>query len=79
MPEKSAEYVPPPEGWLTFGSLIDHNGPAECSEEVGEDGLPLWERPIPGQWEADATPHIDGGLAADIEVITPPGSQGGAS
>lgn len=37
----------PPEGWLPFGSLIDHDGPAECSDDVGEDGLPLWERPIP--------------------------------
>lgn len=37
----------PPPGWLPFGSLIDYDGPAECSEETGEDGLPLWERPIP--------------------------------
>lgn len=38
---------PVPDGWLPFGSLVDYDGPAECSEEVGEDGLPLWERPIP--------------------------------
>jgi hypothetical protein len=37
----------PPEGWLPFGSLIDYDGPAECSDETGEDGLPLWERPVP--------------------------------
>jgi len=37
---------PVPEGWLAFGSLIDYDGLSECSEETGEDGLPLWERPI---------------------------------
>jgi hypothetical protein len=36
-----------PEGWFPFGSLIDYDGPAECSDETGEDGLPLWERPLP--------------------------------
>ena len=38
---------PVPEGWLAFGSLVDYKGPSECSEEVGRDGLPLWERVIP--------------------------------
>ena len=37
----------PPEGWLPFGSLIDYDGPREFSDETGDDGLPLWERPIP--------------------------------
>lgn len=40
-------FRPPPIGWFTFGSLIDYDGPSECSVETGEDGLPLWERPCP--------------------------------
>lgn len=37
----------PPPGWVSFGALIDYDGPTECSEEVGRDGLPLWERVVP--------------------------------
>lgn len=44
--ERVVAQFPVPEGWLPFGSLVDYNGPSECSEETGEDGLPLWERPI---------------------------------
>jgi hypothetical protein len=40
------DQFPVPAGWFTFGSLIDYHGPSECSHEVGEDGLPLWERPL---------------------------------
>lgn len=39
-------YITPPEGWVDFGTLVDHQGQTECSEETGEDGLPLWERVV---------------------------------
>ena len=40
-------YREPPEGWYTFGHHADQPfDPLEFSEEVGEDGLPLWERPV---------------------------------
>jgi hypothetical protein len=51
--ERDVPQFPVPEGWLPFGSLIDYDGPAECSDETGEDGLPLWERPIPPADGAD--------------------------
>lgn len=36
-----------PEGWSGFGSHVDQPGVRlEFSAETGEDGLPLWERPI---------------------------------
>jgi hypothetical protein len=38
-------YQEPPEGWFTFGTHVDDPRPLEFSEEVGEDLLPLWERP----------------------------------
>lgn len=38
---------PVPDGWVAFGALVDYHGPTECSDEVGRDGLPLWERVIP--------------------------------
>ena len=35
----------PPSGWLAFGTHIDYPGvKLEFSEELDEDGLPLWER-----------------------------------
>lgn len=37
----------PPGGWFHFGSHVDWAGDLEFSEEVGEDGLPRWERPLP--------------------------------
>lgn len=43
-------YLKPPAGWFTFGH---HARPdllgevVEFSEEIGADGYPLWERPIP--------------------------------
>jgi hypothetical protein len=37
----------PPGGWFHFGSHVDWEGQLELSEEVGEDGLPQWERPLP--------------------------------
>lgn len=37
----------PPSGWFHLGSHVDWNGKLELSSEVGEDGLPLWERPLP--------------------------------
>jgi len=36
----------PPDGWFPFGSHVDWDGPLEMSVEVGEDGLPLWERHV---------------------------------
>lgn len=36
----------PPPGWFAFGWHVDRPGPLEFSPESGEDGLPLWERPI---------------------------------
>ena len=45
MTEHNAEYVPPPDGWFTFGTLVDFDGPVEFSTETDEAGMPLWERP----------------------------------
>jgi hypothetical protein len=39
-----AKHQPPPPGWDPFGTNVDRPGPLEFSDEVGEDGLPLWER-----------------------------------
>lgn len=40
------EKFPVPEGWFTFGHHADQPTVVlEFSSEVGEDGLPLWERP----------------------------------
>lgn len=40
----------PPEGWFPFGYHAGHDPldapELEFSAEVGEDGLPLWERPL---------------------------------
>jgi hypothetical protein len=39
-------YQKPPEGWFTFGHHADQPTVVlEFSSEVGDDGLPLWERP----------------------------------
>ncbi len=38
---------PVPDGWHAFGTHIDQDVRLEFSTEEGEDGLPLWERPIP--------------------------------
>lgn len=43
-------YIQPPAGWFTFGHHAhpDRLGEVvEFSPEVGADGYPLWERPIP--------------------------------
>lgn len=45
-----SEWREPPEGWFPFGMHVDEPVPLEFSEEVGEDGLPLWERPWGGDW-----------------------------
>lgn len=40
-------YRIPPEGWSDFGAHVDRpDVPLELSSETGEDGLPLWERPV---------------------------------
>lgn len=38
----------PPDGWVQFGTHANCRPRAqiEMSTEVGEDGLPLWERPV---------------------------------
>lgn len=36
----------PPDGWFEFGSHVEFDGPMEFSTEVGEDGLPRWERHV---------------------------------
>lgn len=42
----SPSYIPLPEGWFVFGTHMDEQRiQLEFSEEKGEDGLPLWERP----------------------------------
>lgn len=42
------DYVPPPEGWFDFGThVLSPDVRLEFSEEVGEDGIPRWERPLP--------------------------------
>lgn len=49
---------PVPEGWYTFGTHVDQpDVRLEFSDEVGEDGLPWWERPItsPGQTSVKET------------------------
>lgn len=46
-PITGRSYPVPPVGWFSFGSHVDH--PDLCLErsaETGEDGPPLWERPI---------------------------------
>lgn len=37
--------IDPPPGWFTFGTHVEHDGPLEFSEAVGDDLMPLWERP----------------------------------
>lgn len=45
--DKTTGRAPTPDGWFPFGSFVDHPWiPREFSEELGEDGLPRWERPI---------------------------------
>ena len=40
-------YWLPPAGWSDFGAHIDQpEVRLEFSAETGEDGMPLWERPI---------------------------------
>lgn len=40
-------YRLPPAGWSDFGAHIDQpEVRLEFSAETGEDGMPLWERPI---------------------------------
>lgn len=40
-------YRLPPAGWSDFGAHIDQpEVRLEFSVETGEDGMPLWERPI---------------------------------
>jgi hypothetical protein len=36
----------PPEGWSTFGSHVDEPVRLEFSEELADDLMPLWERPL---------------------------------
>lgn len=40
------KYHEPPDGWMTFGTHapLDHAPPLEFSDEVGGDGMPLYER-----------------------------------
>lgn len=43
-------YRLPPAGWSDFGAHMDRPGVRlEFSAENGEDGMPLWERPINSQ------------------------------
>jgi hypothetical protein len=46
----SVEWQEPPEGWFTFGTHIDQPIRLEFSTETGEDGIPLWERPLVSQY-----------------------------
>jgi hypothetical protein len=39
-------YIEPPKGWYIFGTHVDVIVMLEFSEEVDNDGLPKWERPI---------------------------------
>lgn len=36
----------PPYGWSPFGTHAGEEGYLEFSGSVGEDGMPLWERPV---------------------------------
>lgn len=45
--EFDSTFRKPPPGWFTFGSHLDFTGEMQMSDEVGEDGLPMWERPLP--------------------------------
>lgn len=38
-------YREPPPGWHTFGTHVDDDVRLVFSDELGDDGLPLWERP----------------------------------
>lgn len=55
----TAESLPtPPDGWVQFGTHAGDSPvpPLEFSAEVGEDGLPLWERPVPTPAPAERCP-----------------------
>lgn len=52
-------YQEPPEGWYTFGHHADQPTVVlEFSSEVGEDGLPLWERPKPDEQVPEDTVRV---------------------
>lgn len=38
--------INPPEGWFHFGTHVEYSGEIEFSKELGEDLMPLWERPV---------------------------------
>jgi hypothetical protein len=42
----SPRYRTPPPGWHAFGTHAEVPVRLEFSTELGEDGLPLWERPV---------------------------------
>jgi hypothetical protein len=51
-------YREPPPGWYSFGTHVDdHSVVLEFSEDVGEDGLPFWERPV-RYWEPVETTRL---------------------
>lgn len=63
-----AEWHEPPEGWQPYGSRLDHHEvELEFSEETGEDGLPLWERPRQGLTDRPIPP---GGAVGLRELAT---------
>lgn len=53
-----------PPGWYAFGTHVDQDVRLEFSEEAGEDGLPLWERPYPVVRQL--RPELSGEEAAEI-------------
>ena len=56
-------WVQPPNGWYAFGTHAgwDEVPPLEFSDETGEDGLPLFERPA-----AKSTPTEREGVADEL-------------
>lgn len=66
-----------PDGWFPFGtfanSLLDVS--VQFSDEKGEDGLPLWERPVPHMTVVPVQRQVqynDGEWSREYEVGTAP-------
>lgn len=46
-PAAAPVYVAPPTGWFDFGTHAYEDVAVEFSDATAEDGMPLWERPVP--------------------------------
>lgn len=60
----------PPTGWFTFGTHAGSPTRLVFSAAVGDDGFPLWERPITAQDDAGAAHLIEGVTATPDSTST---------